>query len=89
MRAALHDGGTDVACDAAYPSYVLAAYYNGSVSLEDLQTAGANFLRQAFALGLMDPADQASDPPFVCGTTLQALVFACGFFAGSLYDVRA
>lgn len=60
MRAAIHDGGTDVACDSAYPSYILAAYQNGSISLADLQAAATNFLRQAFELGLMDPPDQAS-----------------------------
>ena len=60
MRAALHDGGTDTACDSAYPAYLLAAYNNGSVSLGDLQAAGTNFLRQAFELGLLDPPEQAS-----------------------------
>ena len=60
MRAALHDGGTDVACDSAYPSYLLAAYENGTISLGDFQAAATNFLRQAFELGLMDPPEQVS-----------------------------
>jgi hypothetical protein len=55
MRVALHDGGTDVACDSAYSEYMFTAYQNGSVSLADMQAAASNFLRQAFELGLMDP----------------------------------
>jgi beta-glucosidase-like glycosyl hydrolase len=47
MRAALHDGGTDVACDSAYPTYLYAAYQNGSISLGDLQSAATNLFRQA------------------------------------------
>ena len=46
IRAALHDGGVDQACDDAYPEHMMDAYASGAVALADMQAAATNFLRQ-------------------------------------------
>lgn len=71
IRASLHDGGTDVACDTAYPAYMYAAYQNGSIDIADMRAAATNLFRQVRYCG--DQVYSSTVPP-----PLAIQVFALG-----------
>jgi hypothetical protein len=50
--------GTDVNCGDVYDNYIVDAVNNGTITLEDLQTAGAHLMRTVFLLGLVDPPER-------------------------------
>lgn len=55
LHAALHVAGLDTACDSLYSSAMVNAFINGSITMQDMQTAATHLLRVVFRLGLMDP----------------------------------
>jgi hypothetical protein len=51
-------GGTDVNCGNVYNTYIVSAFNNGTISIDDLQAAGSRLMRTVFLLGLVDPPSQ-------------------------------